>query len=93
MSIVHQVTYHCDGCDTNFMIDETMELPPSWLGLQIVIADSDGCIPDHEREIFCHFCSQKCLMEYASSVAMRERLVLADKSLQEFNDFDEDDSP
>ena len=79
MSYSHQVTFCCDCCDTNFMIDEeAMELPPGWLGLQVVIADTDGCVPDHEREVYCHFCSQDCLAEYTASDEMRQRLALAD---------------
>lgn len=62
------------------MIDEElMELPPGWLGMQVVIADTDGCVPDHEREIFCHFCSQDCLAEYSSSNELRHRLATIDK--------------
>lgn len=79
MSYSHQVTFRCDACDTNFMINEDiMELPPGWLGLQVVIADTDGCVPDHEREVYCHFCTQECLAEYTSSDEMRQRLALAD---------------
>lgn len=84
MSFSHEVTFRCDACDTNFMIDEeSMELPPGWLGLQVIIADSDGCVPDHEKEVYCHFCSQNCLTEYAASGEMRQRLALADASERE----------
>lgn len=83
MSFSHQVSFRCDACDLNFMISEEMELPPGWLGLQVSIADTDGCVPDHEREVFCHFCTQDCLTEYVSSPAMRERLILVDKSIDE----------
>lgn len=87
MSFTHQVTFRCDACDTNYMIDEdSMELPPSWLGLQVVVADSDGCVPDHEREVYCHFCSQDCLVEYTSSHEMRQRLALADSQESEDED-------
>ena len=83
MSFEHKVTFCCDACDTNYMLDDDlMELPPGWLGMQVVIADSDGLIPEHEREVFCHFCSQDCLVEYASSDDMRQRLVLADQSIE-----------
>lgn len=58
--------------------EESMELPPGWLGLQVVIADIEGCVPEHEREVYCHFCSQDCLVEYTASVEMRQRLALAD---------------
>ena len=79
MSFNHEVTFRCDACDLNYTIDEeSMELPPMWLGMQVVIADTDGCVPDHERELYCHFCTQDCLVEYASSEEMRQRLVLAD---------------
>lgn len=89
MSFSHEVTFRCDACDLNFTIDEElMELPPGWLGMQIVIADSDGGVPDHERELYCHFCSQDCLVEYASNEEMRRRLVLADTPEEEE---DEDD--
>lgn len=90
MSFSHQVTFRCDACDTNFMIDEEqMELPPGWLGLQVVIADTEGCVPDHEREVYCHFCSQDCLVEYTASDEMRQRLALADIGEED----QEDDSP
>lgn len=83
MSFSHQVNFQCDACETNYMInEETMELPPGWLGFQVVVADSDGCVPDHEREVFCHFCCQRCLTDYVSSSAMRERLILADKDIK-----------
>lgn len=79
MSFSHQVTFRCDACDMNFMIDEeSMELPPAWLGLQVVIADTEGCVPDREREVYCHFCCQDCLVEYTSSKEMRRRLALVD---------------
>ncbi len=79
MSYSHQVTFRCDGCETNFMIhEESMELPPTWFGMQVVVADTDGCVPDHEREVYCHFCSQECLAEYAASDEMRQRLALVD---------------
>lgn len=89
MSFTHQVTFRCDACDTNFMIDEEqMELPPGWLGLQVVIADIEGCVPDHEREIYCHFCTQECMVEYTASDEMRQRLALADA-----DDTDESEDP
>lgn len=78
MSFSHQVTFRCDACDQNYMIEiESMELPPGWLGLQVVIADIEGCVPDQEREVYCHFCSQDCLIEYTASDDMRQRLALA----------------
>jgi len=93
MTFSHQVTFRCDACDMNFMIDEeSMELPPGWLGLQVIIADTEGCVPDHEREVYCHFCSQDCLVEYTASGEMRRRLALADTGSDD-NDDNEEASP
>jgi len=66
-----------------------MELPPGWLGLQIVAADSEGTIPEHEQEIFGHFCSQKCLIEYARGDELRARLVFVEKSEPDVREFDD----
>lgn len=80
MSYHNQVTFHCDSCGTHFTIDEeTMELPPGWLGIQVIVADTEGGIPDHEREIYSHFCSQECLIEFAAGDEMRQRLCTVDK--------------
>lgn len=80
MSFKHEVTFSCDICDTNFMIDEEeMELPPGWFGMQVIIADSEGVVPEHERDVYSHFCSQKCLIEYVKSSDMRQRLLMADR--------------
>ncbi len=80
MSYHNQVTFNCDACGTQFTIDEeTMELPPGWLGIQVIIADTEGCIPDHEREIYSHICSQGCLIEFVANDEMRQRLCTVDK--------------
>lgn len=92
MSLRHEITFRCDVCDTNFMIDEeTMELPPGWLGLQVVIADTDGCVPDHEREVYGHFCSQTCLIEFAGSTELRRRLCLVQEEMDTAAAKEEDD--
>lgn len=90
MSYSHEVTFRCDACDQNYMIDkESMELPPGWLGLQIVIADTEGFVPDHEQEVYCHFCTQDCLIEYTASDDMRQRLALT-VAVEEEEDDDEE---
>ena len=92
MSFHHQVTFKCDVCDQNYTIDEdAMEIPPGWLGLQIVIADTDGCIPQHEQEIYCHFCTQECLIEYTSGDEIRRRLCTADKDSEEDSEEPDDE--
>jgi hypothetical protein len=60
-----------------------MELPPNWIGVQIAIANSDGYIPPHERDIYMHFCSIECLSEHADGDDFKERYYLADKMDQE----------
>ena len=79
----HQVTFTCDACDQNYLINDSMEMPPGWLGMQVAIADTDGCVPDNEQDVFCHFCSQNCFMEFASSDEMRRRLVMVDNNIVE----------
>jgi len=92
MSFRHEITFKCDSCDTNFTIDEqAMELPPGWLGLQIAVADSDGCIPEQEREVFGHFCTRACLVEYISSQQIMERLCLTDKKIDDPFENDEEE--
>ena len=73
------------------MIDESMEMPPGWLGMQVAITDTDGCVPDHEQDVFCHFCSQECFVEFASSDEMRRRLIMADNIAEEDSHPDEDE--
>jgi len=80
MSYQNEVTFMCDSCERQFIInEETMELPPGWIGIQVVIADTEGFIPDHEREVYSHVCSRECLIEYASSTDMRQRICLVEK--------------
>lgn len=81
----HSITFICDSCEKQFMIDETMEIPPHWIAVQIAIADKDGLVPSQERDVFSHFCSQECVVEYTSSDKIRERSLTVDR---DFNDED-----
>lgn len=89
MSIHHEVTFKCDSCDQNFLIEESMDLPPNWLGLQVICSNTDGIIPEHEQENFCHFCSPECLIEYTTGDELLVRLSMVDQN----PDFDEDEDP
>ena len=92
MGIKHKVTFTCDSCDTEYIIDEqSMDMPPGWLGLQVVVTDSDGCIPDIEHEIFGHFCCQDCLVEYTSGSEMRLRLATSDQNEELESESEEED--
>ena len=77
MSFVGTVV--CDSCETEYVLSEDMEMPPSWLGVQVIIADREGIIPMHEKENYMHFCSQDCLVDYASDKKFKERILMADK--------------
>ncbi len=63
------------------MLHNDMEMPPYWIGFQVAIADSDGLIPDHERDVYTHFCKQECLIEFVNSTEVNEineRILLVD---------------
>lgn len=74
-------TILCDGCDTHYMLDSSngQDLPPSWFAVQIVIADSDGIIPMHEKDVFLHFCSKDCMVDYINSDTFKERALMTDR--------------
>ncbi len=79
MSFRHAITFVCNSCDTEHIIEEEMEMPPNWFGFQIAIANDEGVIPDEERDVYMHFCSRTCLIEYAGGQDLRERAILVDK--------------
>ena len=35
---MHYVTFVCETCDTEYTVDGNMDMPPYWMGVQIVIA-------------------------------------------------------
>lgn len=82
----HQLIYVCDNCGKEYTVDDSMEMPPYWFGVQIAIADKDGLIPPHEREIFDHFCCQTCFTKHSEGKEVRERKCIVDKK------FDEDEN-
>lgn len=75
----HRLTLLCDSCGKEWMVEEDMDIPPYWFGVQISIADKEGLVPQHEREVYTHFCGQECFKEYVSGDSMRERAALIDK--------------
>jgi hypothetical protein len=60
------------------MADTEIEMPPMWMGMQVMIADTEGLIPDQEREIFHHFCKLECLREFLASDSLDQRMVMID---------------
>jgi len=92
VTIQRTFTFECDSCSQEFMIDESMEMPPYWFGAQVVIADSEGYVPDQDELSLLHFCSQKCLYEYAKGSDLKERAHMIDKvSKDETNNRDDND--
>lgn len=81
----HRIEFTCDHCGETFTADDAMEQPPYWFGIQVVISDQSGVIPLHEREVYNHFCTQNCLLEFCQGDALRLRKCTVDKK------FDEDD--
>ena len=81
----HRVTIICDGCDKNWMVDETMDLPPYWIYIRSVIADKDGQVPPHEQEdsMDLHFCSRECAADYLMSDEFRARSTTVDRQFPE----------
>lgn len=93
MSFRHNIDFKCDNCDHEYMLNEGMELPPSWMGVQIAFANTKGVIPEDEQEIFSHFCSLKCLIEFVQSDEIKERFFLADQNDEDGEEDDDDDEP
>lgn len=78
-------TIVCDSCESHYMLDEEgAELPPHWIVSQILLSNKDGIIPSHERDIFIHFCSKECFVEYIKGETFKDRLLMVDR------DFDKD---
>ena len=83
----HKLTLVCDVCEQEYMMEDDMELPPYWLGLQMVVSDGDGIIPLSVKDIFMHICSVGCLAEVAEHPKIKDRIALIDKISRE--EFDE----
>lgn len=79
----HRVTFICDSCEKQFMIDESMDIPPHWIAIQVAMSNKDGLVPNQEREVFSHFCSQDCVTVYAQSDILRERSIMVDRNFED----------
>lgn len=79
------MTIICDGCGKNWMVDETMDLPPYWIAMRAAIADKDGLVPPHEREedMDLHFCSTECASEYMLGDEFKARASMVDREFPE----------
>ena len=79
----YSVTFKCDTCGKNYLLNDMMELPPLWLGVQLSISNSVGIIPPHESEIFNHFCSQECLIKFTKGNGIKERKCMVDRDYEQ----------
>jgi len=90
MTFRHNITFKCNCCDQEYTISSEMEMPPHWFGIQVAISDEHGLIPEHERDIFLHFCSQKCAVEHIANKEMTDRFYFVDRYNQDEGEEDED---
>ncbi len=79
----HRYTFICDSCDVQFILEDDMEMPQYWFGVQFCVSDKDGVIPMRERDIYQHFCSQACIIEYVTGNALRRRKSMVDRKNDE----------
>jgi hypothetical protein len=96
MAFKHRIDFSCDGCGKQYSLEENMDLPPQWLGVQIAISDNEGTILKHEQEYFSHFCSIECLTDYSKSEELKERMLMSDvhseeDDMEEDGDFDDEE--
>jgi hypothetical protein len=71
------ITVTCDNCNSEFPTEDSMELPPYWMGVQIAVANHDGIIVG--QDLFVHICSTKCLAEFSKSQIIKDKIMFADK--------------
>lgn len=83
MGVDQSIVFYCDSCDTQYTVSDMMEIPPDWIAVQVAISDSEGAIPPHERDVYNHFCSLECFKSYVRSGEFKERIVFANKPIDE----------
>jgi hypothetical protein len=69
--IKQYVTFICDNCGEEYLINDTMEAPPQWLIIKCSIVNTEGYINDEERDQIDHFCSVKCAIQFTENIAFR----------------------
>lgn len=88
----YRVTFHCNNCSTEYAIDNSMDLPPHWVAVQLAITNNEGLIPEHEQNLYMHFCTQKCFTAYSKSDELKERILMVDSLPPDDVDEDEESS-
>lgn len=94
---MQKISFVCDFCEQNYLgfdandPDINLDMPPGWMGVQIVLADSEGLIPEHEQQVIRHFCSKQCLAEYIRGEEFKRRIAMVDQSRSKEQDGDNED--
>lgn len=65
-------------------------MPPHWIGVHLAISNKDGHFPEREIDVFNHFCSTECLIEYLRSQEFRERRLTVDAAEEEGEEEDDE---
>jgi hypothetical protein len=82
------ITVACDNCGTEFCMEDEMELPPYWMGVQMAVTNGSGLIVG--QDLFVHICSSKCLVEFAGGNVIKDKLMCADKEKPRKSEDEED---
>ena len=94
MSVFYQLTFVCDACGQEYMVDSDVpSMPPHWIAMQLILSDKDGDNPEGNMDSYIHFCCQDCMALYSSSNHLKERLLMVDQAYDEDEDDDEDFEP
>jgi len=76
MTVRSEVTFSCDQCGMEYMLDYDMNSPPNWIGVQLMLANPDGIVSEPDRDLFFHICSPACMREFAISEKFADALSL-----------------
>lgn len=80
------VTFVCDQCGQEYLIDEALEAPPEWLVVNMNIVNTEGYVNEDEREKMNHFCGVICLKEFLDSEDFKTRVILSDLAASDDSD-------
>ena len=86
--MAQRVTFICDYCDQNEIIEQWQDGPPLWVGANLIFCNSQGFFPNHEEGIINNFCSLECLQKYLKGEDVKRRLAMVD--VEDEHDGDDD---
>jgi len=74
----HRVTLICDTCSEHYTLENGMEFPPYWLGVQIAVGNKEGTTMGN-YEMYVQFCSQECFQKYSGGVEIKHHIAFVDR--------------